>query len=704
MEELRQRLPPVKTFMRDENIFKKGASGVYGIRRIVTTETNVYFCQTGRDDVLDEMLVHEIASVWKVKPVRDTTGETPRTQRDTQSKKVDEMDDKAAKLSRKAFAASSSQLTGNGSFNGSKARNATLNKIDAAFKKFDKDHNGFLDFDEFKSAFAIMGLDVSEAGNTLDESEAKTFRQLFDRYDTDKSETVCLEEWRNMAQTLLAKQEPETLPNVIVRSRSSSKGGGTTAGSGSESQCEFCIETTKDGQNHGRSYYLRAGSPAECDEWVGYLNKAVRIAIKRERDANLFLTLKHIVRDFYYHDTSQMFVAFMIATSFIVNIAEEQLNPARDNDGMSTTFASIDLIFTLLFLVELLVNIAANWFLDFWRDSWNIFDFIVVAVCMVSLFSPVDNSTAIRSVRLLRAFRVLRLFGRLGEIRKIIYAIGKSLFPVANAFVVVLLIMCVYAILGVQLFRDKNGHAFGNFAKALYTMFACTTMDGWQELVVMPMIPEEEMDDSENVPSDWSVVAFFISFFLIVVWTMLPVVVAILIDNFTAATRESDDEQHEKRMRSSGLDKMTHMLDPLMELICQYESEADLKQKIDVLYLTLIGDDDTDLLSAQSFGDNLRRREFRNGERIHVSLEDFEALTQNGKLCNADGCMSLANFVTVMRSELKAYSERQVAKQLFLSTHTGGQEMSQVLYFWASNLSLASMPRTQVVRPTASLP
>ena len=96
-------------------------------------------------------------------------------------------------------------------------------------------------------------------------------------------------------------------------------------------------------------------------------------------------------------------------------------------------------------------------------------------------------------MRLLRAFRVLRLFRRLNEIRKIIGAVGQSIFPVANAFVIVLLIMCVYAILGVQLFAETQSDAFGNFAKALYTMFAATTMDGWQELVVLPMIPPVDL-------------------------------------------------------------------------------------------------------------------------------------------------------------------------------------------------------------------
>ena len=45
-----------------------------------------------------------------------------------------------------------------------------------------------------------------------------------------------------------------------------------------------------------------------------------------------------------------------------------------------------------------------------------------------------------------------------------------------------------------------------------------------QELVVIPMISEADAEAfSMNVPSSWATVVFFISFFLVVVWTMLPV-------------------------------------------------------------------------------------------------------------------------------------------------------------------------------------
>ena len=57
------------------------------------------------------------------------------------------------------------------------------------------------------------------------------------------------------------------------------------------------------------------------------------------------------------------------------------------------------------------------------------------------------------STRLLRTFRVLRLFSKLRSLRTLITALASSLVAVVNAFVIVILVSVVYAILGVQLFQ-----------------------------------------------------------------------------------------------------------------------------------------------------------------------------------------------------------------------------------------------------------
>ncbi len=70
----------------------------------------------------------------------------------------------------------------------------------------------------------------------------------------------------------------------------------------------------------------------------------------------------------------------------------------------------------------------------------------------------------------MRTFRVLRLFNKMRSLRTLISALGASLVPVLNAFIIMVLIIVIYAILGVELFQDRNPEIFGSFAIAAYTV------------------------------------------------------------------------------------------------------------------------------------------------------------------------------------------------------------------------------------------
>ena len=71
-------------------------------------------------------------------------------------------------------------------------------------------------------------------------------------------------------------------------------------------------------------------------------------------------------------------------------------------------------------------------------------------------------------------------------------------------------------------------------------------------------------------------------------------------------------------LRNAGLDKLDHTLDPLMEIVSQYESEADLQQKIQHLFHSLISDPDSQVLSSQDFCTNIARKRFRGGSTVMV--------------------------------------------------------------------------------------
>jgi hypothetical protein len=115
-------------------------------------------------------------------------------------------------------------------------------------------------------------------------------------------------------------------------------------------------------------------------------------------------------------------------------------NPDGSLNFEGTILDVVDTFFTCIFTVELVINMFANWFLKFFSDGWNQLDFIVVTLSLVSL-GPV--SMPINVIRVMRAFRVIRLFGRLKSLKNIVGALTASILPVMNAFLILLIIASI---------------------------------------------------------------------------------------------------------------------------------------------------------------------------------------------------------------------------------------------------------------------
>jgi voltage-gated sodium channel len=131
--------------------------------------------------------------------------------------------------------------------------------------------------------------------------------------------------------------------------------------------------------------------------------------------------------------------------NFAMNVAEAQLIGQRSTDdgSMSPTWRAMDAVdtfFTVLFTAELLINLSAHWLRPFFSDGWSLFDLFVIVLSLVAL-GPIDlPANALRS---LRAFRVVRLFGRLGPLRDIVESLTAAVVPILNAFLVLLIVSSV---------------------------------------------------------------------------------------------------------------------------------------------------------------------------------------------------------------------------------------------------------------------
>lgn len=308
------------------------------------------------------------------------------------------------------------------------------------------------------------------------------------------------------------------------------------------------------------------------------------------------------VAAFYWSAMVQKFVAFVILFNFFAIIIEKEIDPyPAEYQQHRETWLAIDDICNIIFLIELLINMYGHFYMPFFCSGWNLLDLIVVMIGCVSL-ARVDLG-ALSQLKLLRAFRVLRLFKRIKSLNKILVSLFNAVPGVINAFVVMLIFMTIYAIVAVDLFRDfadtgeyttlqrygaadgqfgpdcgvdglacANGSAllggrfetsstipaitdrgfyygqeyYGTFSRALYTLFQVLTGESWSEAVVRPLI------FGWNPRNAFVVGLFFTSYILLTQVVLQNVVVAVLLDEFVAdpeAEARKKKEQEEQQMK-----------------------------------------------------------------------------------------------------------------------------------------------------------
>ena len=168
----------------------------------------------------------------------------------------------------------------------------------------------------------------------------------------------------------------------------------------------------------------------------------------------------------------QLAVVSAIVANFLCNITEAQMNPIHPDSEFAKNLAIVDLMFIIIFIVELALNMLAHWFWEFWSDKANWVDFFIVGISLVGLFTPGDGS-AFMVIRIMRVFRVLRVFNRLNSVRLIIKALASAVIPVSNAFFIMILATTIWAILGVNLWSERSPQHFGKFSAAFFTVSSC---------------------------------------------------------------------------------------------------------------------------------------------------------------------------------------------------------------------------------------
>jgi len=209
-------------------------------------------------------------------------------------------------------------------------------------------------------------------------------------------------------------------------------------------------------------------------------------------------------------------------------------------------------IFTVEIALKLIAEGRRPW--RYFTDPWNVFDFLIVAVC----YMPME-SQFVAVLRLARILRVLRLISVLPRLQLLVGALLKSLPSIGYVGLLLGIHFYIYAVLGVFLWGGNDPLRFGSLPVATLTLFQCVTMEGWADIMHTAMYGcakfgydgmEHLCTASRGLPIAAPV--YFISFIILGTMIILNLFIGVMMNSLQEMQEERAKEAAENALGSAG--------------------------------------------------------------------------------------------------------------------------------------------------------
>ncbi len=174
------------------------------------------------------------------------------------------------------------------------------------------------------------------------------------------------------------------------------------------------------------------------------------------------------------------------------------------------TLRTLDVALLSAFVVELLVKLWSQ-SLRFFRNGWNVFDFIVVGIALVPASGPLSV------FRALRVLRVLRVVSAIPKMRFVIESLLRSLPGLGSIAMLLMIIFYVFSVVATKLFGAQFPQWFGTLWGSAFSLFQIMTLEGWADIARAVM---------QLHPTAW---VFFLGFILIATFTVLNFFIALIV-------------------------------------------------------------------------------------------------------------------------------------------------------------------------------
>jgi len=287
------------------------------------------------------------------------------------------------------------------------------------------------------------------------------------------------------------------------------------------------------------------------------------------------ITPKDAVQHFFVklvHNSVFVFVSafLVVANSVMIGVqVDMDLRRAQKNQSPLEWESEVDLGFTTLFAVEIVLRICAERMVFFigpaWK--WNAFDCVVVGLGTIDILDVLNMNFTVfrilRVVRVVRILRVIRVFKVFRELRMMALSILSCLQSLIWAFTLLLLVMYVFTIVLLQGARDYlrgddvdlkiKQQLYDWFTGVVYTLYtllqAISGGNSWGDIAS----PFLGIDDTYGL--------LFTSFIIFIMFGLLNVLVGVFVQNTEAIANIDRDFvlQEEMNRKSSNINKLREL-------------------------------------------------------------------------------------------------------------------------------------------------
>lgn len=228
------------------------------------------------------------------------------------------------------------------------------------------------------------------------------------------------------------------------------------------------------------------------------------------------------LKRFLEHSLVQNLIIALIIVNAII-LGFETWPPIASQYG--SILSVLDRALLVIFVVELSLRLVA-YRLSFFRDPWNIFDFVVIGI---ALLPATGGLSALRALRILRA---LRLVSMIPSMKRVVAALLSALPGMASIITLLLLVQYVAAVIATKLYAGISPEFFGDILKSAFTLFQIMTLEGWADIARDIMVHQ---------PYAW---LFFLVYILSSTFTVLNLFIGVVVNAMQEQLGEEVKAEH----------------------------------------------------------------------------------------------------------------------------------------------------------------